>query len=131
MSAPLDSPLAVAALVVGVVLVAVALTLGALRRRTCGYLVFVNGPRKGESVALRPGRVRIGALNENDIVIPGKQVSRYHAELRVTASTVLVWDLESHNETRVNGASVKTRTIEPGDVIGIAGVELRYGRERR
>lgn len=105
-----------------------AVALGFARRRRAGFLVFLNGPREGERVGLRNGRLRIGALAENEIVIPSKAVSRYHAELRVAPGQVEIWDLQSMNSTRVNGASVKTALLRTGDVIDLAGVELRYGR---
>jgi hypothetical protein len=38
-----------------------------------------DGPRNGEVHALRRGRLRIGAIDANDIVIPSMAVSRYHA----------------------------------------------------
>jgi pSer/pThr/pTyr-binding forkhead associated (FHA) protein len=91
-----------------------------------GTLEFLSGPRAGELIELAQGRVRIGALADNDIVIPAKEVSRYHAELRIRDRRVQIWDLQSRNETLVNGASIKTSELNSGDVISIAGVELRY-----
>ncbi|MCG8588556.1 MAG: FHA domain-containing protein [Proteobacteria bacterium] len=97
-------------------------------RGRAGRIVFLNGPRRGDQIRLHHGRIRIGALTDNDIVIPTKEVSRYHAELRVREDRIQIWDLQSRNETFVNGASVKTSELEPGDIVSIAGVEMRYER---
>ena len=91
-----------------------------------GTLEFISGPRTGETIELTQGRVKIGALADNDIVIPAKEVSRYHAELRIRDRRVQIWDLQSRNETLVNGSSIKTSELNSGDVISIAGVEMRF-----
>jgi len=91
-----------------------------------GRITIVKGPRQGEQIELVGGRTRIGALDDNDIVLPSKQVSRYHAELRVRAGRVHIWDLQARNLTYVNGQSVKTCELSTGDMITIGDAELRY-----
>ncbi len=100
------------------------------RLRSAGRLVFVDGPRNGEVHALRRGRLRIGAIDANDIVIPSMAVSRYHAELHVTGRKVEIVDLHSANGTHINGNRVERAalTLRPGDRIRIADVELVYER---
>lgn len=117
--------LAVGVLVFGGVVVFVA-----LRFRAAGRLVFVDGPRKGEVHVLRPGRVRIGAIDANDIVIPSMTVSRYHAELYVRGGRVEIKDLHSGNGTQINGHRVESTPLplHPGDRIRVADVEMVYER---
>ena len=91
-----------------------------------GHITIIKGPRQGEQIALQPVSTRIGALDDNDIVIPSKQVSRYHAELRVRGGRVHIWDLQASNLTYVNGESVKSCELNPGDIITIGDAELRY-----
>jgi len=100
------------------------------RLRTAGRLVFVDGPRGGESFSLRRGRVRIGAIETNDLVIPSLTVSRYHAEVLVAGSRVEIKDLHSENGTLLNGNPVESAPIplHPGDRISIADVDLVYER---
>jgi Mg-chelatase subunit ChlD len=100
------------------------------RLRSAGRLVFVDGPRNGEVHALRRGRLRIGAIDANDIVIPSMSVSRYHAELHVSGRKVEIVDLHSANGTHINGNRVERAalTLRPGDRIRIADVELVYER---
>ena len=93
-----------------------------------GRITIVKGPRQGEQIELLGGRTRIGALDDNDIVLPSKQVSRYHAELRVRGGRVHIWDLQARNLTYVNGKSVKNCELSPGDTITIGDAELRYDK---
>jgi VWFA-related protein len=112
-----------------VLLLAIAAIL-ARRLRSAGRLVFVDGPRNGEVHPLRRGRLRIGAIEANDIVIPSMSVSRYHAELHVSGRKVEIVDLHSANGTLINGNRVDRAalTLRPGDRIRIADVELVYER---
>jgi hypothetical protein len=107
-----------------------AALVGFLRFRSAGRLVFVNGPRNGEVFPLKPGRVRIGAIAANDLVIPTITVSRYHAEVHVARSRVEIKDLHSENGTLINGNRVEAVPIplHPGDRIRIADVDLIYER---
>lgn len=93
-----------------------------------GQITIIKGPRQGEQIELLGGRTRIGALDDNDIVIPSKQVSRYHAELRVRGGRVHIWDLQARNLTYVNGKSVRNCELSSGDVITIGDAELRYDK---
>jgi VWFA-related protein len=106
------------------------LLFAAARLRSAGRLVFVDGPRNGEVQALRRGRMRIGAIDANDIVIPSMAVSRYHAELHVSGRKVEIVDLHSANGTLINGNRVERAALRlrPGDRIRIADVELVYER---
>ena len=116
------------------VLIAIAVTISVVvvmrnvggKSGSPGTITITRGPRAGEQVELKPGRTRIGALDDNDIVLPSKQVSRYHAELRVRSGRVHIWDLQARNHTYVNGELVKTRELSPGDVITIGDAELRF-----
>jgi VWFA-related protein len=103
---------------------------GVTRLRSMGRLVFVDGPRNGEVFPLRRGRVRIGAISNNDLVIPSMTVSRYHAEMRVSGKRVEIKDLHSENGTLLNGNRVESAPIplQPGDRIRIADIDLVYER---
>ncbi len=98
------------------------------RQRSPGRLVFVAGARAGESVPLRSGITRIGALPDNDVVIPARTVSRYHAQIRARRGRVEIEDLRSGNGTQVNGTAIRTSPLHPGDQIRIADVDLVYER---
>jgi pSer/pThr/pTyr-binding forkhead associated (FHA) protein len=99
-----------------------------VRRRTAGQLSVVAGAAAGTRYPLRPGRTRIGALDDNDIVLSSTTVSRYHAEIVARAGRIEISDLRSRNGTRVNGQVIQQSPIRAGDRIAIADIELVYER---
>jgi len=110
-------------------LVAIAATVFlVLRRRSPGRLVFIGGPQAGDSVPLRAGTTRVGAVPENDIVIADSSVSRNHAEIHARGKRVEVQDLHSTNGTLVNGSSVRVSPLQPGDKIRIGRIDLVFER---
>ncbi len=106
----------------------VLLVLLVQRGRTVGRLAVVSGPFSGTQVALPKGRTRIGALEDNDLVLASAKVSRYHAEIVVRGRRVEISDLDSTNGTTINGQPVRRGPLELGDKIGIADVEIVYER---
>ncbi|MDF2694999.1 MAG: uncharacterized protein K0S65_3382 [Labilithrix sp.] len=78
----------------------------------------------------------IGRTNDADIRVDSSQVSRRHAEVFASAGYYWIADLGSTNPTIVNGNDLGRRPhkLQPGDVILVGDVELRYEeglRERR
>ena len=63
----------------------------------------------------------IGRWDDNDIPIPDRWVSRYHAEIRRQGSHYVIHDLGSKNGLFVNGKRVtEPLTLEDGDQVQIA-----------
>ncbi len=89
-------------------------------------LVFISGKRTGQRFDLTGARVRIGGLQDNEIVISGTDASRNHAELRVRDGKVHIWDLRSVNGTWVNEEQIENKELRFGDVIRIGSEELRF-----
>ena len=86
-------------------------------------LIGQAGPLNGEIWGIREALV-IGRDASCDVVVPERQVSRFHARLNRNENGVMLEDLASKNGTYVNG----TRIIDPeylqdGDVIQIALVQ--------
>ncbi|MGQ0714892.1 MAG: FHA domain-containing protein [Gemmatimonadaceae bacterium] len=82
--------------------------------------------RSGRAYDLRRGEIVIGRSSTCDIVIDGDQISRRHLRLTVGQRAVHLID-ESANGTWVNGERVESpRTLQPGDVVRMGAVELRY-----
>jgi VWFA-related protein len=98
------------------------------RGRSGGRLVFVGGPRAGEVVPLTRSKTRIGALPDNDVVIPLETISRYHAAIHRKGRQVEIEDLNSRNGTFVNDSAIRTLPLQPGDKIRLADVDLVYER---
>lgn len=62
----------------------------------------------------------LGRDSACEIVVPGREASRRHAEIRVDAEGLgVIRDLESLNGTFVNGSSVTRRVLESGDVVRV------------
>ena len=122
---PMIGALAAAFVLVGVGVLLYLLRAGA----SVGRLEVVSGPTAGTVVKLHAGKTRIGACEDNDLVIDTSTISRYHAEIVAQGRKVEIEDLHSTNGTFVNGGAVQRRQpIRPGDRIAIADVELRFER---
>jgi Mg-chelatase subunit ChlD len=112
----------------------VLLTIGAgvwffARSRSAGRLIFEGGARSGQSVTLTGKKLRVGALEENDLVLNFPTISRYHAQLHLRGSKVEVEDLGSKNGTLINGTLIRTRSeLSPGDRLRFGDVEMLYRR---
>lgn len=99
-----------------------------LAQRPAGQLSIVAGASVGTRFPIKPGRTRIGALDDNDIVLASTTVSRYHAEIVTRGGRVEISDLRSRNGTRVNGQVIQQSPLQAGDRIAIADVEMVYER---
>ena len=78
----------------------------------------------------RIGRVRHKGLRRNDLVIPGKHVSRAHAEILFRNGNFYVKDDGSLHGTFVNGVKLNPRQIERlknGDILRFDAYEFLFG----
>ena len=91
-----------------------------------GAFLVVGGKRH---FPLTQALVNIGRRLDNHLVLDDPHVSRQHAQLRSQRGKFILVDLNSTGGTRVNGHVVRQHTLQPGDVISIAGIELIYGRD--
>jgi len=91
-----------------------------------GAFLVVGGKRH---FPLTQALVSIGRRLDNHLVLDDPHVSRQHAQLRSQRGKFVLVDLNSTGGTRVNGHVVRQHTLQPGDVITIAGIELIYGRD--
>jgi len=71
----------------------------------------------------------IGCDPGNQLVLKNPHVASLHAQLRLTAGRLVIFDLDSKAGTLVNGIPVTSHILNQGDVIQIAGVPLIYGEE--
>ena len=71
--------------------------------------------------------LRIGRLEDNDIIYSGKTVSRHHAILRQQEGFWQIEDTGSANGVYVNGFRVDCTMLETGDVVGIMGLRILIG----
>lgn len=83
-------------------------------------LVAQNGPLAGERWTIdRP--LVMGREHGCEVVIPDRQVSRYHARLTPGASGVILEDLGSKNGTHYGGSRISTPVVlQDGDTFQVA-----------
>lgn len=71
--------------------------------------------------------VTIGRESGNDIVVQDINASRRHAELRLNTRGIwVITDLGSMNGTLVNGVSVASHPLYPGDVVTIGKTDFEF-----
>lgn len=81
-------------------------------------------PQNNISITNPP--VTIGRLSANEVVLSDPNVSRRHAELRLTDGTWTITDLGSTNGTTVNGKLSREQSLGHGDLLGFGSSELRF-----
>jgi hypothetical protein len=93
-------------------------------RPPAGAFLVVEGRRHFQ---LSTALIKIGRRLDNDLVIDDPRVSRQHLRLLANRGKFILHDLDSTAGTYVNGVKVKDHSLQPGDVITVATVELIYG----
>jgi hypothetical protein len=74
---------------------------------------------------LNSSPVSLGRGLDNDVVVEHPRVSRHHAQLQQRQGQWWLIDLGSANGTAVNDQPVSEAALRAGDVISLAGVEIR------
>jgi len=95
-------------------------------RRPSENVLRLRGDLDGRqlSVVLTPGKLTVGSLPANDIVLPVAKVSRHHAVIRVTDERIEVEDLGSTNGTSINGVRVTRGRLGHNDWVQFGPVLL-------
>ena len=80
-------------------------------------ITFTNGMQRGQEFLVRKPVTTLGRALDNDLVVESSEVSRHHARLELDAEGLRIIDLNSTNGTRVNGRSIRSQAVQPGDEI--------------
>ena len=72
------------------------------------------------------GVLRVGRRPDNDVQINLPFVSGRHMELNIAEGTVRIADLDSSNGLFLNGTRVRAAILQPGDVLNILTVCIRF-----
>jgi pSer/pThr/pTyr-binding forkhead associated (FHA) protein len=89
-------------------------------------LVVLTSDLGGHEFALARASVVIGRTEENDIVINHRSISRHHAKIVREGDRYTIVDLQSANGVRVNNEDYERIELNPGDVIELGHVKLRF-----
>ena len=70
--------------------------------------------------------VRIGSMNDNDIVLHDDTVSRYHCSIRQEDTGYVLVDNRSTNGVFVNKVRVREAFLKPGCIVSVGQHQLRF-----
>jgi EAL domain-containing protein (putative c-di-GMP-specific phosphodiesterase class I) len=90
---------------------------------------FVEGGRQLRRIALEPLPFRVGRLPDLALTLASESVSKEHAELFLSGTSLCVRDLGSKNGTLVNNERITEAALHEGDILHFAQVEFRVGRQ--
>ena len=97
------------------------------------YLVGALPPDPAsKKITIPAGRFPVGRSSELPLQLCFPSVSKLHAEFIATEDLLWVRDLQSLNGTFVNGSRItRDMPLEDGDLVQLASLEFRIGRELR
>ena len=86
---------------------------------------------EGKRMPVGPGGAVIGRSRDCDIVLADSNVSRRHAEIRPAGGDGwTITDLGSTNGVKVNGRTVSSAPLNPGDEVMVGTVDVRFEVEQ-
>lgn len=91
-----------------------------------GKLVVISSNIAGETYRLNRRELIIGRVDENDIVVNHRSISRNHAKVIFRDGTFTIIDLASSNGVKVNGEPYGTASLVRGDIVELGQVKMRY-----
>jgi two-component system, NtrC family, response regulator len=91
-----------------------------------GTFVVIQGPDRGETVALRDAAISFGSAPQCDLVLSDKHVSRKHLVAEREGADVILRDQGSTNGSFIGGNRFKEITIGYGAEIKLGRTVLKY-----
>lgn len=73
--------------------------------------------------------INLGRKLDNHIVLNDPRVSRNHAQVRLIENQFVLLDLNSTGGTKVNGKKITKSVLYSGDIISLAGMEVKFVRD--
>ena len=89
-------------------------------------LVLLNGAQQPIKYPLYKEVMTIGRAESADIQVHGEFVSRVHARVISSATSVVVEDVSSKNGIRVNAEHLSRATLRHGDVLGLGRIRFTF-----
>jgi transcriptional regulator with GAF, ATPase, and Fis domain len=99
-----------------------------LHLRRCKLVVMSDTGDDGRAPehSFDKGEIRIGAMDDNDVVLPYDTVSRYHCRIVQEDSGYVLHDLGSTNGTFINRVRIREAFLKPGCTIHLGQTELKF-----
>ena len=94
--------------------------------RTCRLVTTHAGSRQEHPFA--QSTIRIGAMEDNDLVVSDETVSRFHCRIEQDEQGYLLRDLGSTNGTAINGVRIREAYLNPSCTISIEVVPSTKNR---
>jgi len=95
-----------------------------LHLRRCKLLFEDEGRQVDRS--FDQGTIRIGAMDDNDLIVRDDTVSRYHCKIVQEDSGYVLYDLGSTNGTFINKVRVREAYLKPGCTVHLGQTELKF-----
>jgi DNA-binding NtrC family response regulator len=70
--------------------------------------------------------IRLGSMDDNDVVLPDDTVSRYHCKIIQDDTGYILVDLRSTNGTFINKVRVREAFLKPGSTVAVGQSQLRF-----
>ncbi|MCX5747118.1 MAG: sigma 54-interacting transcriptional regulator [Proteobacteria bacterium] len=76
--------------------------------------------------AFEKEEIRIGSMEDNDIVLHDDTVSRYHCRIAQDETGYVLYDNRSTNGTFVNKVRIREAFLKPGCIVAVGQSQLRF-----
>ena len=96
-----------------------------LHLRSCLLVALDESGTPRENV-FQSGEIRIGAMDDNDLVVRDETVSRYHCVIRQESTGYIIEDLTSTNGTFVNKVRIREAFLKSGCTVNLGQFELKF-----
>ncbi|MGM0557765.1 MAG: sigma 54-interacting transcriptional regulator [Myxococcota bacterium] len=90
------------------------------------HLVVSPGLDTAEEYTFDQASVSLGMRDDNDVVLEDQTVSRAHCRIYQEGENYILEDLGSTNGTYVNGVRIRQAYLEPGVVLGVGNMQIRF-----
>ncbi len=91
-----------------------------------GEEAFLLQVETGSKFSIDRDLVKIGRLEDNDIIINDPSVSRHHAELSREGPTYIIRDLGSTNGSKINQSPMREAILEDEDCITLGKTDFIF-----
>src|SRR6266545_3368531 len=97
-----------------------------LHLRRCKIVLTHGHGGHAQEHAFEKGEIRIGAMDDNDLVVADDTVSRYHCKIVQEDNAYVLQDLGSTNGTFVNRVRIREAFLKPGCTVHLGQTELKF-----